>query len=80
MKALSIQDVLDARGAIAGRGLDCTLHMHDACGRQTFSLELGNDASGETLQQTQELLVEFFAARGVSIEFNSHDGKVFYVV
>lgn len=80
MKALSVQDVLDARAAMADRNLECTLHLHDACGRQTLSLEVGEDAPQGTLQQTRELLVEFFAARGVSIEFNSYDGTVFYVV
>ena len=80
MKALSIQDVLDARAAIADRGLDCTLHLHDACGMQTLSLEVGAAAPQETLQQTRELLVELFAARGVTIEFNSYDPTLFYVV
>lgn len=80
MKVLSIQDVLDARAAIADRGLACTLHLHDACGRQTLSLEAGADAPQETLPQTRELLVELFAARGVTIEFNGRDDTVFYVV
>ena len=80
MKALSIQDVLDARAAIAARGLECTLHLHDACGRQTLSLEVGEHAPQETLQQTRELLTEHFAAHNVSIEFNKYDGTVFYVV
>lgn len=80
MKVLSIQDVLDARAAIANRSLPCTLHLHDACGRQTLSLEVDKAAPQGTLHQTQELLVEFFAARHVSIEFCEPDGNVFYVV
>lgn len=80
MKVLSIKDVLDARAAISARELQCTLHLHDACGRQTLSLEVGESAPQETLRQTREFLVEFFAARGVSIEFFEPDGTVFYVV
>lgn len=80
MKALTIQDVLDARAAIADRDLQCTLHLHDACGRQTLSLEVAENAPQETLQQTKELLVKHFADRGVTIEFNINDDTLFYVV
>lgn len=80
MKVASIKDVVEARAALREGGLSGTVHLHDACGRQTLSIELLEDASNEDLEQARALLAEFFAARRLPIEFNKSDDTIFYVV
>lgn len=79
MRVASIKDVIDARAALKERDLACTLHLHDACGTQTLSIELLEGANDETLAAAQALLTDFFAARQLPIQFSKTDGTVFYI-
>ena len=80
MKVASIKDVVDARAALKEHDLACTLHLHDACGAQTLSIELLEGANDETLADAQALLTDFFAERRLEIQFSETDGTIFYVM
>lgn len=79
MNTISIGDVVAARKALAERDLACTLHLHDACGAQTLSIELHEGAADDTLAQARELLEAFFAERRHPIAFSETDPTLFFV-
>lgn len=79
MKVASIKDVIEARAALRECDLACTLHLHDACGAQTLSIELLEGVDGETLADAQALLTDFFAERHLPIQFSQTDGTIFHI-
>ena len=65
-KKVNTFDVVDCNKALEAAGFSARLHMHDACGGQYFSWQ--EDQAG-----VRDLLEEFFAGRGVAIEFVDGD-------
>lgn len=65
-KKVNTFDVVDCNKALESAGFSARLHMHDACGGQYFSWR--EDQAG-----VRDLLKEFFAGRGVAIEFVDGD-------
>lgn len=79
MRVIGIGEVVDANKVLETRDIAARVHLHDACGRQTLSLEPLDDAPG-TLPQARDAVREFFGARGVRIEFDPVEGLNFWAI
>ncbi len=74
-RAIPLGDVIDLRRSLAEVFPAATVHLHDACGGQTFSLEAGP----EDLSGAKERIKAFFAARHVQVAFDTL-GTTFWVM
>ncbi len=74
---VSIGDVVDLRRKLSERGLGWTVHLHDACGAQTLSLEALEGAA--PLAQAQGAVREFFSAKSSAVEFDEAGGTTFWL-
>lgn len=78
MKVITIGEVVDVNKALQEQGIAAKVHLHDACGRQTLSLE-ALDGSADTLEAARGAVREFFSRRGAAIEFDPVEGLNFWV-
>lgn len=76
---IAIGQVVDVNKELAARGVEAKVHLHDACGRQTLSLE-ALDGGTATLETARTVVREFFAERGITLEFDSVEGINFWSV
>lgn len=79
MRVITIGEVVDANKRLQSQGIAAKVHLHDACGRQTLSLEALDDAE-ETLEAARDAMREFFGQRGTEIEFDPVEGLNFWAV
>lgn len=79
MKVIAIGEVVDANKALETHGVAAKVHLHDACGRQTLSLE-ALDGSAETLEAARGAVQDFFSRRGTAIEFDPVEGRNFWPI
>lgn len=79
MKVIVIGEVVDANKALEAQGIAAKVHLHDACGRQTLSLE-ALDGSAKTLEAARDAVREFFSRRGTAIEFDPVEGHNFWPI
>lgn len=75
---VSISEVVDLRRELADKGLGWTVHLHDACGAQTLSLEALDGAA--PLLEAQAAICEHFCAQGHAVEFDQAGGTTFWLV
>ncbi|MFC2705218.1 MAG: hypothetical protein ACFN02_04590 [Olsenella profusa] len=73
-RAIPLGDVIDLRRSLAEVFPAATVHLHDACGGQTLSLE----AAPEELAGARDRIEAFFAARHVRVAFDTL-GTTFWV-
>lgn len=78
MKAIAIGEVVDVNKRLQERRIAAIVHLHDACGRQTLSLEVLDGDDG-TLVAAREAVRAFFEERGTTIEFDPVEGLNFWV-
>lgn len=76
-RIISIGEVVDVNKALQGQGVAAKVHLHDACGRQTLSLE-ALDEGASTLETARSAVRAFFAERGTRIEFDPAEGINFW--
>lgn len=74
-RVIPLDDVIDLKKSLAGTFPAVTVHLHDACGGQTFFLEAGP----EDLSGAKERIKAFFAARHVQVAFDTL-GTTFWAV
>lgn len=79
MSIVAIGEVVAVNKELEGRGVAATVHLHDACGRQTLSLE-ARDGSSSTLETARAVVRDFFGRRGTSLEFDQAEGRNFWAV
>lgn len=88
MRAVTTFHVVDCNKALASQGLAWRIRLHDACGRQTLSLEPTGTGEATTLPDgpseaptsrdaARAATCAFFARDGISLEFAS-DGTTFW--
>lgn len=75
MAALSLSEILKLKKYIEPYGY--TVHVHDACGAQSFSLERISDVVNE---KVFEAIEEFFVPYKMDIHFFKEDKQDFTVI
>ena len=65
-RVIPLGDVIDLKKFLAGTCPAVTVHLHDACGGQTLSLE----AEPETRPEARSQVERFFAARHEKVAFD----------
>lgn len=77
---VNIYEVIGANAALeAGKSM-WRVHLHDACGRQTLSLEF--EGAGETddaLGSAQDIVRRYFLKRAKVLEFQKMAPHIFWV-
>jgi hypothetical protein len=64
---VSIRDVIAANDMLGKRGSALRVHMHDACGGQSFSLR--GDAGEKGADADRQLVIDFMRSLGHAVEF-----------
>lgn len=62
---IGLQEIVGLRKALAEAGIPATVHMHDACGGQTFRLELTDSGvpEQETLARARAFVESYLGRR-----------------
>lgn len=67
---LSFQDVIELNHCLEESGLNFKVHLHDACGNQSFSVEpLGDSACEGCNEEMMKVVSEYFQKKSISIRF-----------
>ena len=74
---IPIGDVIAVNQMLERRGSALRVHMHDACGGQSFSLRADDGTSAD--EASRQAVGEFFSARGHAVEFSA-GGSDFWAV
>lgn len=74
---IGIQHVVALNELFAKNQLPAKVHLHDACGGQTLSLELPANKSDALLAQIQEMCRAYFADNYIRIVFDELTGTTF---
>ncbi len=74
---IPIGDVIAVNQMLERRGSALRVHMHDACGGQSFSLRADDGTSAD--EASCQAVGEFFSARGHAVEFSA-GGSDFWAV
>lgn len=74
---VSIRDVIAANEMLKERGSALRVHMHDACGGQSFSLR--GDAGEKATDAERQAVLDLMRSHGHAMEFG-RDGVNFWVV
>ncbi|KAB1438100.1 RDAC family protein [Candidatus Galacturonibacter soehngenii] len=69
MKIVSISQIIEINNQLKEKGLPYSIHLKDACGGQSFSIEVINNET----QEDKKKLVEF-----LDVYFTSYRMKVVY--
>ncbi len=75
MKTISISQIIELNNILKNKGLHFKIHMHDACGGQSFSIEAEDKAACEGYyDEMYETIDEFFEKEHT--ELNYYEGKM----
>ena len=71
MYCISFNDIIELNGILKNQGLHFRIHLRDACGKQSCWIEpLGNCACEGHFDEMYQVLEDFFAGKGASIEYD----------
>jgi hypothetical protein len=73
MTALTYDELKKLKTALQKHG--ALLHLHDACGGQSFEIEF----DGKLPQEISDEVKSFFASRNMSVKYFSEDKKAFTI-
>ncbi len=77
---VTIHEVIELNHMFEEKGLSFKIHLHDACGAQSFSVEgLTEDASKEEYERVNEEIALYFKSKGIEIMFTQNN-RDFYVI
>ncbi|HEX3075358.1 MAG TPA: hypothetical protein VHQ24_00665 [Lachnospiraceae bacterium] len=76
---VSINEVIELNQMLQGKGLPFKVHLHDACGNQSFTMEALKECNSEELVEMKQVVAQFFETIRISIRF-SEDGLTFVTV
>jgi hypothetical protein len=76
---VSINEVVELNRRLQGKNLPFKVHLHDACGNQSFTMEALKECNGEESAEMKQVVAQFFEAIRISIRF-SEDGLTFITV
>ncbi|MDF2888749.1 MAG: hypothetical protein K0R23_3134 [Lacrimispora sp.] len=72
MKIVSISEILECNQLLKDSGLEFKIHLRDACGKQSCSVEsLSNSNGTEQYQALYETLEAYFKKLRFRVEFNA---------
>lgn len=67
---LSFNDVIELNHCLEERGLHFKVHIHDACGNQSFSVEpLDNIDNKDSINEMMHVVSEYFQQKNIRICF-----------
>lgn len=72
MKIVSIGEILECNQLLKDNGLEFKIHLRDACGKQSCSIESLNDSNGnEQYQLLYRTLDSYFEKLRFQLEYNT---------
>lgn len=67
---VTYNDIIEINHLLEDKGLRFKLHLHDACGSQTFTIEpLGNCACEGHYEDMKLAIDSYFSEKGIAIRF-----------
>lgn len=76
---ISIKEVIELNQQLEEKGIYYKIHLHDACGAQSFSIEsISEDILSEDYERCKENLNTYFKEKGLSVIF-TQNGYDFFV-
>ncbi|MGN0287187.1 MAG: hypothetical protein ACI4B6_05920 [Atopobiaceae bacterium] len=80
MKVAAIGDIVEANKQLQQEGINCKVHLRDACGRQTMWLELTGPADNQpSLTDVHAVIEKIFQKLDLPVEFDPVEGINFWV-
>lgn len=77
---VSIQEVIDLNHLLEEKEMAFKIHLHDACGAQSLSVEaLSEELSQEQQQSVKAEITAYFEGRGIEILF-AQNQRDFYIM
>lgn len=62
-------EIIDLNHSLEDKGLLFKLHLHDACGSQSFTIESTGDNRKDQLEAMELLIREYFQEKKVFVKF-----------
>ena len=79
-RTVSIKEVIELNHILEEKGLSFKIHLHDACGAQSFSMEtLSEDVAKEDCEKCKQEITTYFEGKGTLITF-TQNGCDFFVM
>lgn len=90
MRYVTIGDVVDLRAELEREGIPATIRMHDACGRQTCTIEVldtgresgrdeARESDGRIAARARSVVKGFFERRFEHVRFDRTTGMNFWI-
>lgn len=79
MNYITIQDVLDCNRELKEKALPFQIHLHDACGKQSCSIEAPENTLVKGNAELKLTLEAFFKKRGYTLLFDDTE-TVFWLM
>lgn len=77
---VTINEIIELNRLLKGEGLQFKVHLHDACGSQSFTIEpVGEGKDKEDILKLRDRITDYFNIRGMKIRFSA-DQLSFQVV
>lgn len=83
---IGIQHVVAVNHQLQTNGLPAKVHLHDACGGQTLTLELFSavtpaaEKNEDLLTRTQDAIRSYFSEHGITVAFDMLTGTTFRAI
>ena len=79
MKIVSISEILECNRLLKGSGMEFKIHLRDACGKQSCSIESLSESNGtEQYQALYKMLEAYFGNLRFQLEYSA-DNKNFWM-
>ncbi|MDD3174752.1 MAG: hypothetical protein PHF63_14040 [Herbinix sp.] len=70
---ITYNEVIDLNHIIAAENLSFKIHLHDACGSQSFSIEALGNNSQEQYEALKRKINQYFEKKGIIIRYSEND-------
>jgi hypothetical protein len=70
---LTFHDIIELNHQLEEKELPFKIHLHDACGSQSFSIEiLPRDAANENVDEMKQVIEQYFINRKILVKFTDN--------
>lgn len=71
---ITYSDVIDLNHRLEEKKLNCKVHLHDACGGQSCTIEATDNSMGDAeYEKAREEIIGYFEAKRINLRFADHE-------
>ena len=76
---VTYNEIGDINHSLEDKGLNFKVHLHDACGSQSFTIDAMPEYNEEQLEAMKQVVAEYFQVKDIAIKF-IEDGLEFVMI